>query len=485
MFSRLFDDVEVDGRRVSVRVEHGIVTHVAPFGAPVRGADDVVHGEGAALLPGLNDHHLRLLDLATRTSSVACGARDLIGVDALQIALRAAPGTGWVRGADYDEAVAGRLDRHVLDALVPDRPVWVHHRDRDHSVLNSRGVAVVRDVLGHSPAVERDDRGVPTGRLWRYDEHLASLVGGSLADLARVGRTLASHGITGVTDATPFLDAASTATLIEAAQRGALPRTLLLGVSHDVPLPERLGAGAWMLPMRAGSLPTFDQLADVFRETHAGGRPVAVAAESLEAVDLLLAVTDEVGRMPGDRIELSAVLPQDRLDRLVGFAVVTRPGSDAHQALLGAGVPMASGSGDHADEPSPWLAIAAAAREAGANAGEYARETLAGYLRPAHSPRGLARRIEVGERANLVLLDAPRRRSRPPRRRPGPPPRGVGLRGDRAAARAARDQRRLTRGSGEQVRQPRQAGRFRPRGRARSRAARGRGPERGRSARPW
>ena len=407
MISRLFDDVEVDGRRVSVRVEHGIVTHVVPFGAPVRGADDVVRGEGAALLPGLHDHHLHLLDLATRTSSVACGARNLSGVDDLRTALRAAPGTGWVRGADYDEAVAGRLDRHVLDALVPDRPVWVHHRDRDHSVLNSRAVATVGDVLGHSSAVERDERGVPTGRLWRYDEHLTSLVGGSLADLLRVGRTLACHGITGVTDATPFLNAASTATLIDAAQKGALPRTLLLGVGHDVPLPERLGAGAWMLPMRADSLPTFDELADVIRETHGGDRPVAVAIESVEAVDLLLAVTDEVGRMPGDRIELSAVLPQDRLDRLVGFAVVTRPGSDAHQALFGAGVPMASGSGDQADESSPWLAIAAAARAAGGNAVEYARETLAGYLRPAHSPRGLARRIEVGERANLVLLDAP------------------------------------------------------------------------------
>src|SRR2546423_8848225 len=110
----LLAQVEVDGRQVDVRICGDRVSELADRLRPLPD-EDVVDAAGAALLPGLHDHHIHLLAAAAARSSVGCGTPSVTDVDALRAALRAAPGQGWVRGIGYAESVAGPLDRHLLD----------------------------------------------------------------------------------------------------------------------------------------------------------------------------------------------------------------------------------------------------------------------------------------------------------------------------------------------------------------------------------
>ncbi|UTP36737.1 hypothetical protein [Streptomyces rapamycinicus] len=116
--------------------------------------------------------------------------------------------------------MAGLLDRTALDGMVADRPVRLQHRGGALWILNSAGLAAVAPALDDSLDVERDAAGQPTGRLWRYDVRLRAAIGAEPPDLASVGERLASYGITGVTDATPDLDAAGLG-LIATAVHGA------------------------------------------------------------------------------------------------------------------------------------------------------------------------------------------------------------------------------------------------------------------------
>jgi predicted amidohydrolase YtcJ len=113
------------------------------------------------------------------------------------------PPGGWLRAVGYHESVAGALDRHALDRLVPRRPVRVQHRTGALWVVNS--LAATRLGLDECDlgGVERDEAGRPTGRLWRMDRWLTGRVPGVTADLGAVSRKAGSLGITGFTDATP------------------------------------------------------------------------------------------------------------------------------------------------------------------------------------------------------------------------------------------------------------------------------------------
>lgn len=156
----LLRDVEVEGRRSDVLLAGGRVAAIGA-GLPAPVGAEVVAGGGGALLPGLHDHHLHLLSMAAALDSVDCGPGAVRSPEALAEALRRAPGGpgGWVRGTGYHEDVAGPLDRHLLDRLVPDRPVRVQHRSGALWMVNSRGLGEVAHVLDQSPDVERDAHG--------------------------------------------------------------------------------------------------------------------------------------------------------------------------------------------------------------------------------------------------------------------------------------------------------------------------------------
>ena len=400
----LLRDVEVAGRRVDVRVADG---RIAAIGAGLDGAGDVVDGRGGALLPGLHDHHLHLLALAAARSSVDCAH----GLDGL----RTAPGR-WVRGVGSPDS----LDRHALDAVVPDRPVRVQHRGGALWMLNSMALTEVAPALDDSADVERDADGVPTGRLWRYDARLRAVLDDPWPDLDGVVAELSGYGITGVTDATPDLAPAAVARL------EALPlRVTCLG-APDGPAPRKL-------LLRDHDLPSWDDLLTAVAETHHAGRPVAVHCVTRESLLLTLAVLEDAGARPGDRIEHASVVPPEVVDRIAGLGlrVVTQPdllrtrGDDYLRdvdpadlpdlyplaRLTRAGVPAHVSSDAPYGDADPWRAIRSATERRTAagvviGAGETipARSALGGYLTDAE---GRPRRVEVGAPADLCLLHVP------------------------------------------------------------------------------
>ncbi|MDP9182486.1 MAG: amidohydrolase family protein, partial [Actinomycetota bacterium] len=312
--SLLLRDVEVDGERVDVQVTG---TQVAQVGAGLRAGrdDEVMSGAGGALLPGLHDHHVHLMALAAAASSVPCGPPDVVDVGGLLRALSGASGRSWVRGTGYHESVGGHLDRDVLDRLLPDRPVRVQHRSGALWVLNSRALDELGLGAESSPDVERDDRGRLTGRLWRWDDHLRERLGTEPPDLRVVEHQLAALGVTGVTDATPDLDAATCSRLSE----GVRQRVQVLGSPHG-PSPRKL-------LLRDHDLPTFDELVSSVQATRRQGRPVAVHCVTRDSLLLVLAALEQVGARPGDRVEHGSVVPAEVVGTMarLGVTVVTQP----------------------------------------------------------------------------------------------------------------------------------------------------------------
>ncbi|SFT82131.1 Predicted amidohydrolase YtcJ [Geodermatophilus amargosae] len=438
MSGLLVHDAEVDGvRGAAVRIGAGRVTEV---GAGLRElpGEEVLDAAGGALLPGLHDAHLHLHALAAADRSVACGPPAVTDPEQLATALAAAPAAGgWVRGIGYVESVAGDLDAAALDRLHGARPVRVQQRSGALWTVNSRGAEILGLVAAVHPGVERDGRGVPTGRLWRADDWLRSRLPRSAPpDLAAVGARLARLGITSVTDATPDLDDAALSAIADAVARGVLPpRVEVLGV----PLGRRevlpgLVAGPYKIVLADSGLPSLGDLVDRIRAAHDAGRSVAVHCVTREALVLLLVALGITGVRLGDRVEHAALVPVELLDELAatGLRVVTQPGflsargddylrdvpaidhADLYRcaSILAAGVPLALSSDAPYGPLDPWAVMTAAVhRRTASGAVVGAAETLtpaqalAGYLGSPGNPGGAPRRVRVGSTADLVVLD--------------------------------------------------------------------------------
>ena len=434
----LFRDAEVAGLgRTDVRVAGAVVAETGRGLTPGTG-ERVVDCRGAALIPGLWDHHLHLHALWAWRRSTPCGPPAVGGRSELAAALRAAAPdeNGWVRGVGYAESVAGDLDAAALDMLRADVPVRVQHRSGALWTLNSAAVRAAGLASGGHPGIERDGRGDPTGRLWRADSWLRGrLPAGRPADLTGIGRDLARLGVTGVTDATPDLGPAAIASI----EAGELPqRVRLLGG----PLGARPGrnprvtAGPYKIVLADSGLPGLDALAGRIRAAHESGRAVAVHCVTRESLLLLLAAFAAAGTRDGDRIEHAALVPPDVIDRLVSLRlrVVTQPGFIADRGddylrdvpaddradlyrcrrLLDAGVPVALSSDAPYGPLDPWRVMDAAVRRrtrsgAVANPDEAvpAATALAAYLSPPDDPGGPPRRVRPGAGADLVLLRTP------------------------------------------------------------------------------
>jgi len=313
--SELLREVEVDGRIVDVRIEHGRVTAIAERLARRRG-EPLADGGGGALLPGLHDHHIHLLATAALARSVRVGppaAHDHQAfADALRQAAETLPPDAWIRAVGYHERVAGALDRWALDALIPDRPVRVQHRSGAMWVLNSAGVRLAHlDDAGKVPGLERRTDGTATGRLYGLDDWLRDRVPSEPPDLAALGERLLSYGVTGVTDATPTEDAAEFELLAAATTRGDLPQHVVVTGSPfagDTTAPS-LPRGPAKLVVADHDLPPLGTLVEAMRAARRRGRAVAVHCVTRVALILTLTAFEEVGVVPGDRIEHGAVFP--------------------------------------------------------------------------------------------------------------------------------------------------------------------------------
>ncbi|HEX4981853.1 MAG TPA: amidohydrolase family protein, partial [Ilumatobacteraceae bacterium] len=332
----LITDVEVEGSIGDVAVERGIVTAIGR-GAPVT-ATERVDARGGALIPGLHDHHIHLMATAAAITSVDAGPPKVRDVAALAAALQTADrthrGGRWLRAVGYHESVAGRLDRELLDSIVPHRPVRVQHRSGAMWVLNSAALDVVDQTASTWPAegVERDTAGRPTGRLFRLDSWLRDVLpSDGLPDLGGVGRRLAGFGVTGVTDTTPYERIDDLRPLVDAVRAGALPQRVAVTGSPSLAaarFPEPLQVGPVKIVLEDHSPPPFDDLAGWIEAAHWHRRAVAVHCVTQAALALAIAAWDAAGVCPGDRIEHGAVIPPEFGAELAArqLTVVTQPG---------------------------------------------------------------------------------------------------------------------------------------------------------------
>lgn len=437
--SLLFRDVEVDGRRVDVAVADGLITAIAAPDSRRR-AGIVVDGGGAALLPGLHDHHLHLLAMAAARVSVVVGppaVRDAAGLRAALLAAdAAAPAGAWLRAVGYHESVAGDLDGATLDTLLPQRPVRVQHRSGACWIVNGAAAHAV-DLAGtHRPGVERDADGRPTGRIYGDDDWLGDRVPRAVPDVASVLSRLAAFGITAVTDATPTERTDELELLARLVADGPVGVTVTGGPALPPDAAPSLARGPVKLVMADHALPGWDEVRAGFLAARRQGRPVAVHCVTRAGLLLALAVWDDVGAVPGDRVEHGAVVPVDVVPHVVelGLTVVTQPHfvrerGDAYRrdvdaadrddlwrcgSLLAAGVPVGGSSDAPFGSDDPWAAMAAAVdRRApdGAPLGPAEavdpRTALAMYLAPLADPGGAPRRLVPGAPADCCLLDRP------------------------------------------------------------------------------
>ncbi|MGV9713855.1 amidohydrolase family protein [Gordonia sp. NPDC003424] len=439
MTDLLLRNVEESGVLCDVAIAEGRIAEIAES---IAARDhDVIDGNGGALLPGLHDHHLHLHATAAAMASVQCGPPAVTSVDDLASALRNAQGHDWIRGVGYVETVAGLLDSAALDRLESTRSVRIQHRSGAVWFLNSAAAAAVGLAHADHPGVERDDRGHPSGRVWRADAWLRErLPDNGPPSLDMVTAELTRFGITGVTDATPDLAPDTQAALVAAHRSGELPQRLhLLGVSVGQEINDAtITTGPYKIVIADSDLPQLDSLVDTIRRAHAHGRPVAVHCVSRVALVLLLAAFDDAGTIAGDRIEHGAVIPDELIAELAHrhLMVVTQPGFIADRgddyldrvdaedlphlyrcrSLLEHSVPLALSSDAPYGPLDPWAVIAAAVTRrtaSGITLGPHESVSpptaLDRYLAPLDDPGGKPRRVVVGAPADLVLLDRPLR----------------------------------------------------------------------------
>ena len=199
-----------------VRASGGRITGVGPARAsgPLGGAEPV-DLEGGTLLPGFVDAHahpvfagdqMQRCDL--RAASTAAGYSELVAAYASDH-----PDEKWISGGGWamNAFPRGIPTRQALDAVVPDRPVFLPNRDGHGAWVNSRALDLAGiDASTPDPAdgrIERDAAGEPIGMLQEGAAILVSrlLPGVTEEDWYQALLTAQDHllslGITGWQDA--------------------------------------------------------------------------------------------------------------------------------------------------------------------------------------------------------------------------------------------------------------------------------------------
>ena len=248
-----------------------------------------------------------------------------------------------------------------------------------------------------------------------------------------------SDGVTGVTDATPYLDSAGFDPLAAAVDAGLLPQRVVVtggAALAGATIPAALGVGPVKLVVTDHGLPDLDVLAADIDRAHRHDRPVAVHCVTRAGLVLALAAWDQAGPRRGDRVEHASVAPPELRGHMarLGLTVVTQPGFVAERgdeylaevdaddlphlypcrSLEADGVPVGGSTDAPYSSADPWAAVrAAVARSTGSgrvlSPGEALtpRRALDLFLTPPDDPGGPPRRVEAGAPADLCLLAVP------------------------------------------------------------------------------
>jgi predicted amidohydrolase YtcJ len=346
----------LDNTVVDIRVAEEIID-VSEHLDPVAG-EPVLDAAHHTVIPGLHDHHVHAYSAAAALTSVHIGPREVHGVDDLKgiLANAKAGEDGWIRAVGYHEAVAGPLDRAALDAVEARIPVRVQHRTGILWTLNSAGLAAV-GLPDH-----------PDGRLRSADQSWSNSLARREPRLADLSRTLASYGVTGITDATPDLGVDGIVRLNEAHRHGELlQRIRCLATAKRILHDDTLD---------------LDELTAWVAARHDAGGVVAVHCVTSAQLVVTIAALHVAGSRSGDRIEHASVVPEDCIADLVGLGVtvVTQPNFVAERgdqylvdvppeehrqlwrvaSLLEAGIPVALSTDQPFGGADPWAAMRAA-----------------------------------------------------------------------------------------------------------------------------
>jgi hypothetical protein len=155
-----------DGRIVSV----GSDRDIAPFKGP---STRVIALRGRTVTPGFQDAHVH--PVHGGLARLRCELHDTRGREAYLAVIaeyaRTHPDEAWIRGGGWymDDFPGGTPRREDLDAIVPDRPVFLTNRDGHGAWVNTRALEVGGiDARTTDPAdgrIERDPDGSPSGTL--------------------------------------------------------------------------------------------------------------------------------------------------------------------------------------------------------------------------------------------------------------------------------------------------------------------------------
>jgi predicted amidohydrolase YtcJ len=216
-----------DGRISAV----GVASELASLAGP---STRVIELEGRTVLPGFQDAHLHPLDGGLL--AVVCNLHETASAEeCLEVIARYAaehPEREWISGDGWsmDFFPGGNPDKKRLDAVVPNRPVYLENRDGHTAWVNSRALELA-EITAATPdpadgRIERQESGEPSGAL---HEGAMRLVGDLVPEptqgeweqaLLSAQRELHALGITAWQDA--VVTAKTLAAYRAVAERGAL-----------------------------------------------------------------------------------------------------------------------------------------------------------------------------------------------------------------------------------------------------------------------
>jgi predicted amidohydrolase YtcJ len=421
----------LNGRPCDLRIVDGIV---AEIGRGLRSALSAIDAKGGEVIPGLIDHHIHLFATAAEANSLTASS-DVEFPPALRDTDSRLAAGEWLRVTGYHDSFHGPLDAARLDAIVPHRPVRVQYRTGSLWVLNSCGLA---QVLGNDAPpdwVERDDKGQPTGRIWRGDAWLRERLASTPPSLSALGQALARQGVTHLTDASASTDDAAAAYFSGAIRRSELPQHLMLmsaqALNRDADAPWSVGPLKILLDDHA--LPPLEWMEEQIAAARKQHRRVAVHCVAAGELALSLATFGTAGARPGDRVEHGGIIAEEAIAEIkrLGLAVVTQPEFVAERgdtyledveprdhpdlyrcaSLIAAGIKVGGSTDAPYTRPDVWGALSAAIHRTtksgvvlGAAERLPPRRALALFQSDFADPGGAPRRVEAGAPADLAVL---------------------------------------------------------------------------------